>query len=285
MLLVVVLPLIFLFTIVPIVLLLYGITRWQDETREIRNRLEASRGQIQIRAFDPAETEGLPEPVRRYFDTVLTPGQPVIAVAEIGQAGEMRLRLDLQRWTDLRADQITLTDRPGFDWDARIKRAPGAQIFVRDAYIGGAGSLKAALFGLLPLARQGDGGSMARGELARFLAEAPWYPTKLLPSQGVQWTPVDDRSARATLVDGEIQVSAVFTFDEGGMIQSVRSEDRGRLEKGTLTQTPWEGRFSSYELHSGVRIPTQAEAAWILPSGREPYWRGRVTDVLYKFAP
>jgi hypothetical protein len=37
---------------------------------------------------------------------------------------------------------------------------------------------------------------IAQGELMRFLAEAAWYPTALLPSQGVQWKAIDDFSAK-----------------------------------------------------------------------------------------
>lgn len=37
-----------------------------------------------------------------------------------------------------------------------------------------------------------------RPELMRLLGEAAWYPTVLLPGQGVRWQPVDDRSAEAT---------------------------------------------------------------------------------------
>ncbi|NEV62547.1 DUF6920 family protein [Thiorhodococcus minor] len=285
MLLVVALPLIFLVTIVPIVILLYGITRWQSQTAETHRHLGAARAQIDVRIFDAEEIEALPEPVKRYFQSVLTPGQPIVAVAEIGQSGAMRLDLERERWAGMAAEQTTLTERPGFAWDARLRRSPGIQVFVRDSYIAGQGALEAALFGLLPVARQASGETMGRAELARFLAEAPWYPTKLLPSQGVRWTAIDDHSARATLRDGDLEVSAVFGFDEEGMIRSVRSEDRGRMLGDRLAATPWEGRFQDYEPRSGMRIPTQAEAAWLLPDGPQPYWRGRVTDILYRFAP
>jgi hypothetical protein len=63
-------------------------------------------------------------------------------------------------------------------------------------------------------------GDMAEGELMRFLAEAAWYPTVLLPSQAVHWEPVDDRSAYATLTEGNIAVTLLFAFNESGLISS-----------------------------------------------------------------
>jgi hypothetical protein len=38
---------------------------------------------------------------------------------------------------------------------------------------------------------------MDEGELSRYLAEAPWYPTALLPAAGIEWEPVDDSAARS----------------------------------------------------------------------------------------
>jgi len=62
--------------------------------------------------------------------------------------------------------------------------------------------MHASLLGLVPLvdveARQAS-----RARAVRYLAEAPCYPTALLPRAGVCWTALDDASARATVtVDG-----------------------------------------------------------------------------------
>lgn len=285
MLLNVLVPLLFLVICLPILISLYGVSRWQAETVELRDTLEASRTQMTSRTYDTQELVDLPAPVRRFFQAVLTPGQPLVALAEIKQEGQFNLSQTKERWAPFSSTQIVVTQGPGFDWDARIRRAPGLQLFVHDAYVAGVGWLKAALFGLLSLVEQRGPGDLARGELIRFLAEAVWYPTKLLPSQGVQWHPIDEDSARATLVDGESSVSLTFGFDQGGMIRTVAGERPYRAEDGALVETAWEGRFWEYQVRSGMRIPVQGEAAWLHANGRLPYWRGRVTDILYKFAP
>ena len=125
---------------------------------------------------------------------------------------------------------------------------------------------------------------MAQGELLRFFAEAVWYPTALLPSQGVQWRPIDERSASATLSDGNVAATMTFSFHEDGLIDTVRAEARGRVVGGKSSTAPWQGRFWSYALRDGVRIPLEGEVAWMLPEGAQTYWRGKVTAVSHEFA-
>jgi hypothetical protein len=117
----------------------------------------------------------------------------------------------------------------------------------------------------------------------RFLAEAPWYPTALLPSQGVRWEPVSDTSAMATITDGNAVVSLRFEFNEMGLIDSVHADARWRTVKEEVIPTPWTGRFWKYEIRDGMQVPMEAEVAWLLPEGRKPYWRGCISGVNYEF--
>lgn len=123
----------------------------------------------------------------------------------------------------------------------------------------------------------------AQGELMRFLAEAVWYPTALLPSQGIRWE-ADAGSAKATLTDGVTTASLVFQFNEEGLISGVRAAARPRTVNGALVATPWKGRFWGYDMRDGMRVPLEGEVAWELPEGSWPYWRGRATEITYDFA-
>jgi len=92
-------------------------------------------------------------------------------------------------------------------------------------------------------------------------------------------------SAKARLKDGETPVTLLFRFDENGLIESVRAEARGRAVAGALIPTPWEVRWGNYELSDGVCIQTEGEVAWLLPEGPQPYFRCRLTNLRYEFAP
>jgi hypothetical protein len=221
--------------------------------------------------------------VQRYFRAALTEGQPLVAAVTVEHAGTFNMSTGGEKWQPFTSRQRVTTQCPGFVWDARIAVAPGLKARVHDAYVEGEGILHATLLGFLTLVNMRGTRTVAEGELMRFFAETAWYPTALLPSQGVQWTAVDDSSARAALKDGDISLTLLFRFDEAGLIASVRAEARGRTVGREVIPTPWEGRWRDYELRDGMRVPLEGEVAWILPEGPKPYWRGRITSLSYEF--
>lgn len=262
----------------------YGRWRWQKGTQLLRSRMEAARLPPQPARVDFRELDALPAPVAAYFRTVLQDGQPMVAGARVRHGGSFNLGQSADQWKPFTSDQQVLTRRPAFDWDARIRLTPGLQVHVHDAYVAGEGLLRATLVGLIPLASLKGRGALAEGELMRYFAEAAWYPTALLPSQGVRWQAVDAHSALGTLVDGQISVTMLFSFNDQNMIEAVSAEARGRTVKGKLIPTPWRGRFWRYGQRDNMQVPLEAEVAWLLPDGAQPYWRGRIEKVAYEFA-
>lgn len=263
---------------------LYGTWRWQRGTAQLRARLDAARADVTPRVYEPGELADLPAPVRRYLELVLTPGQRLVASAAVTHEGEFNTAAEGERWAPFTSTQVVIAQRPGFDWDARVRMAPGVTAYVHDAYVAGEGILHAALFGLVTVADVRGSPEIAQGELMRFFAEAPWYPTALLPSQGVRWEPLDARSARASLTDGNTTVTVSVHFGDDGLMAGVRAPIRYRTRGRELVGMPWEGRVWDYQVRDGMRVPLQGEVAWLPPSGRQPYWRGRITSVAYEFA-
>ena len=266
------------------VALVYGSSRWRSATNEMHAKLEAARLPIGVKTFDPNELLGLPAPVQKYFRTVLKAGQPMVAAVSVEHAGTFNMSETGEQWKPFTSTQRVIIQRPGFVWEARIAMMPGVAARVHDAYISGEGLLHASLFGLVSIVNLRGTQEIAQGELMRFFAEAAWYPTALLPSQGVRWEAVNDTSSKAMLEDGKITVTMLVRFNEDGLIESGRAETRGRTVAGAVIPTPWEGRWSHYELRDGMLIPLEGEVAWMLPEGPKPYWRGRIINLNYEFA-
>lgn len=263
----------------------YGAARWKSATRALRARLDSVQTPPQQQRVDFRELDGLPAPVQRYVRAVLQDGQPIVTGVYVQHSGTFNMSETAEQWKPFVSEQWVGTRRPGFVWNGRISMLPGFPARVHDAYVAGEGILHASLLGLVAVADlRGRGDELAEGELMRYVAEATWYPTALLPSQGVVWEAVDDRSAFGTLTDGDTAITLLFTFNEQGLIDRVSAEARGRTVGGETVLTPWRGRFWNYEERDGMVIPTDGEVAWLLPEGEKPYWRGRITDIDYERA-
>lgn len=269
----------------------YGNHRWEQAALSLTRLLDA--GRIDRTApspaapvrYDPRELEGLPAPVQRYFRAVLQDGQPLVAAATIDLTGTFNMSATGEQWKPFTSTQRVVTRRPGFLWDARVMMFPGVPVRVIDSYVAGAGQLRAAVLGLLTMADvQGDG-EIARGEFMRWFAEAAWYPTALLPSQGVRWEAVDDTSANATIADGALTVTLTFGFDGAGLIASVHAAARGSGVGNDMVMLPWVCSLSNYQLRHGMQLPMTGEAAWLRPEGRRSYFKGTVTDLDVEFSP
>lgn len=263
---------------------LYGRSQWQSHTEARQTALLAASVPMGPGTYDPHELEGLPDPVQRYFATVLTEGQPIIAAVQVDHAGTFNMGEQRDQWRPFQSSQYVITQRPGFLWNAAIEMAPGLSINVHDAYIDGAGILTAKLFGFITVMEQPRTPELDHGELMRFFAEAAWYPTALLPSQGVLWEPIAYDQARATMTDGDTTVTLVFHFNEYGLISTVRADARYREVNGIQVATPWQGQFWNYQVRHCMLVPLEGEVAWLLPDGPKAYWRGRVQRIAYRNA-
>lgn len=270
-------------TVIIAIALLYGSNCRQSVTKEMSAKLEAARLPMGTEKYDPDELLDLPAPVQKYFRVVLKDGQSIVSAVTVEHIGTFNMSETGEQWRPFTSTQRVITRPPGFDWEGRIEMMPGLPVRVHDAYIAGDGILQATLFGLVSLVNLRGTPEVAQGELMRFFAETAWYPTALLPSQGVLWEAVDDTSAKATLKDGETTVTMLFRFNQNGLMESVRASARGRTVAGTVIPTPWKGRWSNYEVRHGMRIPLAGKVAWMLPEGPKPYWRGRITKLIYEF--
>ncbi len=160
---------------------------------------------------------------------------------------------------------------------------PLMNVRVRDAYLDGKGMMHGEILSLFSVVDAHDDARLDAGALQRYLAEAVWLPTALLPSENLRWSAIDDRRALATLTAAGTTVSLEFSFSESGEVTGISAPVRYREVNGRYEPTPWAGRFWNYEERSGMMIPVEGEVEWQMPEGAEPYWRGRIVDASYDF--
>ncbi len=162
---------------------------------------------------------------------------------------------------------------PGIVWSATGSMR-GLPIKVFDAYVDGRGELSARILGAFQVAG-GTGADYDKGELMRYLSELPVYPDAILNARGLVWRQLDERTIEVSAASLGGMASVRFTFDAGGDIVRLETDDRpmGR-EDGTTVPTPWHGIYSDYRQFGSYRIPAYGEVGWVLPDGLFTYWSG-----------
>ena len=249
--------------------------RWHDASDGVLARLRSHEARPTA-TFCDEDLAGLPSPVERYFRYTLREGQRIITRARISWEGQFNMgRPDKSNWRPFTAVQDFVPGAPGFVWNARIAIMPGVPIFVRDSFVDGRGSMRGAVLGLVPVVGVEGTPTLAAGALQRYLGEAAWLPTVLLPRQGVSWTAIDDTRARATITAGSTTVSLEFRFDAEGRNVSVFAPDRFYDDgKGEPVARPWEARSVRFGEHEGLNLRPRP---W--PNGTCPRARSRTGEV------
>ncbi|UYZ58092.1 DUF6920 family protein [Hymenobacter latericus] len=257
-----------------------GTLLWNRATERTVERLLTPAPDAVPQVFSADELATLPASVARYFRFALTPGQPLIRSARTSQTGEFNAG---NGWSPFTATHHVHVTPPGFVWDARIYMTPVLPVRIRDSYVAGHGAMQGKFAGVVPVVNAVNRPDIDSGALLRYLAEAVWYPTALLPSQGVRWSAIDEHTALATLTDGATTVSLQFSFGEQGEIVRSYAPARFRDVNGQGVPTPWGGTYQQYIRVAGMMVPQSGDVAWFLPEGRSPYWRGTLQTV-YEFA-
>ena len=217
-----------------------------------------------------------PPPVVRYLRQALL-SNASIRLVRLQQIGRLRTDARGDRWMAFEAEHVAAPAAVGFVWNARVRIAPLLHVRVRDALIAGEGSGQVALLSAFTVAHDAGTPEMHSGSLHRYLAEAVWYPTALLPGPGLRWDPVDGNTALATLTSHGLSVSLEFRFSDTGEVAAIYTAGRWGTFGDRYAQVPWEGHFRDYQDRDGVRIPLDADVGWYVDGQWQPVWEGRIT--------
>ena len=256
--------------------------RYRNKQKQVLNQLYAQLLNHDSAVPSSAEIPiDLPPPVHRYLSKVLPTDSHAISKVKLLQHGRIRTHTDKDHWLSFSAEHVVAPLVKGFIWNARVtlpKLPSATHIQVIDSYLNGCGSGSVNVFSAFTVADAANEAELNSGALHRYLAEAVWYPTALLPQFGVHWTAKDDHSAVATLTDLGTSVSLEFRFNEADEVVTVYTPERFRCTAGVYQQTAWEGHFKNYQRHQGFLLPTQGEVGWYDEDKLKLVWLGQVSN-------
>lgn len=217
----------------------------------------------------------LPPIVKQFAGKAGVPESGQAHHVSLCQDAEMRMGPD-KPWRRITARQNIAVGQPAFVWDARQYFGPFTLIRIMDAFLNGAGMLKARLLGSILVADLSHG-EADRDQLMRYLAELAWAPDALLVNKSLTWRMIDDHTVEVRSDCQGAPTIVRLYFDAAGDIFEIQADARGDAGKDTVAR-PWVGRFRDYQESGGRRIPTYGEVGYIYEDGYAAYWRGRITD-------
>jgi hypothetical protein len=225
---------------------------------------------ISEQQFHKSQIDCLPEPVQRYFNHILKEGRSLISYARIKHEGQFKA--DLKKdWMSIKGEQYATTEKPGFIW-----KGTTAMFIARDMYLADRGRLVVSLFSLINVVNA-KGEQYNQGELLRWLGESILYPTNLLPSEKLNWFPIDDKTAKLTFNYDGLFLFFKITFNDIGEITEM--ETKRYMDVKNLET--WVIKVADYKELNKVIIPTTFEVLWRLEKGDYSYAKFNITEIEY----
>jgi hypothetical protein len=241
---------------------------WRKRTDSLRAALEASP------PASAARTDLPPAVIALAKRSGASPAAPH-RIVKLSQRGEMRRRPQAEPLA-FTANQIMAVGDVAFVWHARflVMGIPAMQII--DYLVGGEGGLEGRFFGMVPIVEVAGADEAFRAEGMRYLGELMWNPDAILFNAHLQWRVLDRMVLSVAAGHGPRRGEVRVLLNQAGDVVRVEADDRPRLEGKTLTRYKWFGRGWDHQTIGGRRIPSRAQAGWLIGGEEFVYWRGSI---------
>lgn len=238
-------------------------------------RLFSQNGALKTDILPEQKISHLPPIVQKWMQRSGAIGKPITGMARIEQRGSM-LTKPGGSWMPFTAKQYTALQNPGFVWQTEMGDNPFMTIGGRDYYLDGKGGMNISLMYLYPIV-QARGPEIDQGSLVRYLAEIVWFPSAAA-NTNINWEPVNDTTARATLRVGGTTATGTFFFNQEGDCTAFEAP-RYMISNGTTTLEQWGVQSKAFREFDGVRVPYQSEITWKLKGGDYTWLKLEITGL------
>jgi hypothetical protein len=220
----------------------------------------------------------LPAPVQKWLNVSGAVGQEKVRTAVLKQRFLMKLKPEQKKWKLAISQQFFNAENPAFIWTVRLKMAPLVSVLGRDKFLDGKGEMQMTLNGLLNLGKE-TGEKMDEGTLQRYLGETVWFPSGMV-SPHISWEELNAHSAKATMNFKGTTGSGTFYFNNDGFFEKfVAMRYYGNAKNAKRYE--WIITVQKYAEFSGIKIPSEMKATWMLDSGPWTWCQLEITDIRY----
>ena len=248
--------------------------------QEVRGEVEKYRDTIRYEVFTEEDIRHLPEPVRQYFRKCGYIGTEKMLNAEVVWSESYIKMAPDKKWMKLKTYQFNSIPEP---MRAAYMKARLFGIFPfegRDIYSGGYGNMHGRFVKMIKVFDE-KGDELTTSALITLLAEVLFIPNYAL-QEYIEWMPIDDHTAKATIHHEGCTASGIFHFDDEGIFHIFESDDRYYMTpEGTYQKRKFSVYIDDYKEYNGVLIPVNVRAVWHLDKGEYEYWRGTISHIHY----
>ncbi|MDX1700735.1 MAG: DUF6544 family protein [Melioribacteraceae bacterium] len=219
--------------------------------------------------------------IQKYFSRVVGNRVEIPKFVKIKQ--KARFKTDVNSdWFPMEAEQYFTTEEPNFLWNSELETSKYFWMNVIDSYIRGKGNTLIKFNSSITIA-DSWGIELDKSGLFRYISEAVYFPTKLVPAENLIWNILDSNIAEIKFKDRDISVVAKIFFNSDYTIERIETFDKYRALDDGFQKSRYTVYFSQYKLvNNSFLVPTYMEVEWDLASGPFKYGKFNVLDIDYE---
>ena len=151
-----------------------------------------------------------------------------------------------------------------------------------DSYINGKGNMLIKLNSSITVA-DSWGIELDKSGLFRYISEAVFFPTKLLPTKNLLWNILDSNVAEIKFTNSANSIVAKLYFDSEYKITKIETYDKYRALEEGFEKSLYTIYFYNYEtVNELFKVPKKMEVEWDLASGKFNYGKFNIEKIIYE---
>ena len=233
------------------------------------------------RLFTYSELNGQSELLNRFFRSVIKDSIDIPKFITVNQTAKFKTDFNSD-WRSLKATQYYTSEIPNFIWVSEMETSQFFWINAIDSYVNGKGNMLIKLNSSITVA-DSWGVELDKSGLFRYISEAVFFPSKLLPSKNLLWNILDSNKAEIKFINHDNSIVAKLYFNSEFKISKIETYDKYRALEAGFEKSLHTVYFSNYKIVNDLfEVPTSMEVEWDLASGKFKYGKFDIENISYE---
>ncbi|MFZ1289796.1 MAG: DUF6544 family protein [Melioribacteraceae bacterium] len=243
---------------------------------DLRNSINFNSKKI----FTHSQIQNEPKLIQNFYKNVIDDSSLIPNFITLNQSGEIKTE-EKSNWLKIKSTEYFTSQKPNLLWDAEIGNSKFFWIEIVDSYLKRKGNTLIKINSSVTI---GDswGIEIDKSNLFKYLSEAVYFPTTLLPSKYLKWNILDSNIAEIKFTNNKTSVVAKLFFNNDGTISKIETLDKFRPMNDNYKESLFTIYFSNYKKYNSFLIPTYCEVEWELENGKFKFGKFKIDNIKYE---